>query len=117
MAEVITVSALNQYVKTLLDANDLLFDLALRGEIANFVQNARSGHCYFSLRDASASVKAVMFRAYASKLQFRPESGMKVIVKARVSLYEKDGSFQLYIEEMQPDGVGALQIALSLIHI
>ena len=62
MAEVITVSALNQYVKTLLDANDILFDLALRGEIANFVQNARSGHCYFSLRDASASVKAVMFR-------------------------------------------------------
>ena len=56
MAEVITVSALNQYVKTLLDANDILFDLALRGEIANFVQNARSGHCYFSLRAASASV-------------------------------------------------------------
>ena len=65
MAEVITVSALNQYVKTLLDANDILFDLALRGEIANFVQNARSGHCYFSLRDASASVKAVMFRSDA----------------------------------------------------
>ena len=56
MAEVITVSALNQYVKTLLDANDILFDLALRGEIANFVQNARSGHCYFSLRDASGDV-------------------------------------------------------------
>ena len=55
MAEVSTVSALNQYVKTLLDANDILFDLALRGEIANFVQTARSGHCYFSLRDASAS--------------------------------------------------------------
>ena len=53
MAEVISVSALNQYVKTLLDANDILFDLALRGEIANFVQNARSGHCYFSLRDAA----------------------------------------------------------------
>ena len=62
MAEVITVSALNQYVKTLLDANDLLFDLALRGEIANFVQNARSGHCYFSLLYARASVKAVRFR-------------------------------------------------------
>ena len=62
MAEVITVSALNRYVKTLLDANDALFDLALRGEIANFVQNARSGHCYFSLRDDVCSVKAVMFR-------------------------------------------------------
>ena len=81
MAEVITVSALNQYVKTLLDANDILFNLALRGEIANFVQNARSGHCYFSLRDASASVKAVMFRSDARRLGFRPEEGMKVVVR------------------------------------
>ena len=80
MAEVISVSALNQYVKTLLDANDILFDLALRGEIANFVQNARSGHCYFSLRDAAASVKAVMFRSDARRLGFRPEEGMKVAV-------------------------------------
>lgn len=86
MAEVITVSALNQYVKTLLDANDLLFDLALRGEIANFVQNARSGHCYFSLRDASASVKAVMFRSDARRLGFRPEEGMKVVVRCRATL-------------------------------
>ena len=63
MAEVISVSALNRYVKNLLDVNDVLFDLALRGEIANFVQNARSGHCYFSLRDEAASVRAVMFRS------------------------------------------------------
>ena len=62
MADVISVSDLNHYVKTLLDVNDGLFDLALRGEIANFVQNARSGHCYFSLRDDACSVKAVMFR-------------------------------------------------------
>ena len=69
MAEVITVSALNRYVKTLLDANDALFDLALRGEIANFVQNARSGHCYFSLRDDVCSVKAVMFRTDARRTE------------------------------------------------
>ena len=75
MAEVITVSALNHYVKMLLDANDILFDIALRGEIANFVQNARSGHCYFSLRDEASSVKAVMFRADARRLAFRPEEG------------------------------------------
>ena len=85
MAEVISVSALNQYVKTLLDANDLLFDLALRGEIANFVQNARSGHCYFSLRDETSSVKAVMFRSDARRLGFRPEEGMKVIVRCRAT--------------------------------
>ena len=85
----ISVSALNQYVKTLLDANDILFDLALRGEIANFVQNSRSGHCYFSLRDEASSVKAVMFRSDARRLGFRPEEGMKVIVRCRATLYER----------------------------
>ena len=81
MAEVITVSALNRYVKSLFDANDRLFDLALRGEVANFVQNARSGHCYFTLRDEQASVKAVMFRSDARRLAFRPEEGMRVVVR------------------------------------
>ena len=113
MAEVISVSALNQYVKTLLDANDILFDLALRGEIANFVQNARSGHCYFSLRDAAASVKAVMFRSDARRLGFRPEEGMKVVVRCRATLYERDGAFQVYVNEMFPDGIGAAQLAFE----
>ena len=107
------LSALNQYVKTLLDANDILFDLALRGEIANFVQNARSGHCYFSLRDASASVKAVMFRSDARRLGFRPEEGMKVVVRCRATLYERDGAFQIYVNEMFPDGIGAAQLAFE----
>ena len=113
MAEVISVSALNQYVKTLLDANDLLFDLALRGEIANFVQNARSGHCYFSLRDETSNVKAVMFRSDARRLGFRPEEGMKVIVRCRATLYERDGAFQIYVNEMFPDGIGAAQLAFE----
>ena len=101
MADVISVSELNHYVKTLLDANDGLFDLALRGEIANFVQNARSGHCYFSLRDEACSVKAVMFRTDARRLAFRPEEGMR------------DGAFQVYVNEMFPDGLGAAQLALE----
>ena len=113
MAEVISVSALNQYVKTLLDANDLLFDLALRGEIANFVQNARSGHCYFSLRDETSSVKAVMFRSDARRLGFRPEEGMKVIVRCRATLYERDGVFQVYVNDMFPDGIGSAQLAFE----
>lgn len=113
MAEVISVSALNQYVKTLLDANDVLFDLALRGEIANFVQNARSGHCYFSLRDAGASVRAVMFRSDARRLAFRPEEGMRVVVRCRATLYERDGAFQVYVNEMFPDGIGAAQLAFE----
>ena len=113
MAEVITVSALNRYVKTLLDANDALFDFALRGEIANFVQNARSGHCYFSLRDDVCSVKAVMFRTDARRLAFRPEEGMRVVVRCRATLYERDGVFQLYVNDMFPDGIGAAQLALE----
>ena len=113
MAEVITVSALNRYVKTLLDANDILFDLALRGEIANFVQNARSGHCYFTLRDETSSVKAVMFRTDARRLAFRPEEGMRVVVRCRATLYERDGAFQLYVNDMFPDGIGAAQLALE----
>lgn len=113
MAEVISVSALNQYVKRLLDIDDGLFDLALRGEIANFVQNARSGHCYFSLRDETASVKAVMFRSDARQLGFRPEEGMKVIVRCRATLYERDGAFQIYVNNMFPDGIGSAQLAFE----
>ena len=113
MAVVMTVSALNRYVKTLFDANDALFDLALRGEIANFVQNARSGHCYFTLRDEACSVKAVMFRSSAARLAFRPEEGMRVVVRCRATLYERDGAFQIYVNEMFPDGIGAAQLALE----
>ncbi len=108
---VITVSALNRYVKMLLEQDERLSPVMVSGEISNFVNHYKSGHLYFSLKDENALVKAVMFRTYASRLKFVPESGMKVIVRARVSLYEKDGSFQLYVEDMQPDGVGALQMA------
>jgi len=113
MADVISVSELNHYVKTLLDVNDGLFDLALRGEIANFVQNARSGHCYFSLRDEACSVKAVMFRTDARRLAFRPEEGMRVVVRCRATLYERDGAFQVYVNDMFPDGIGSTQLAFE----
>lgn len=113
MADVITVSQLNRYVKSMLDREDALFDLALQGEIYNFVRNSRSGHCYFSLRDAECSVKAVMFRSEASRLAFRPEEGMWVVVRCRATLYERDGAFQVYVNAMFPDGIGAAQLALE----
>ena len=86
MANIITVTALNRYVKSLLESDAVLTDVAIRGEIQNFVHH-RSGHFYFSLKDEACSVKAVMFRGNAARLSFEPENGMSVVVRCRVSLY------------------------------
>lgn len=108
---VITVSQLNRYVKSLLEGDANLACVMLSGEISNFVNHYKSGHWYLSLKDENALVRAVMFRSAAARVPYVPENGMKVIVRARVSLYEKDGSFQIYLDDMQPDGAGALQVA------
>ena len=110
---VISVGQLNRYVKSVLEGDPHLAAVYVSGEISNFTHHYKSGHMYMSLKDDTAAVRAVMFKGHASKLAFRPEDGMRVIVRVRVSLYEATGSFQMYIEEMQPDGVGALQVAFE----
>ena len=112
MAEIISVTALNRYVHSLLESDAVLSGLALRGEVQNFVHH-RSGHFYFSLKDENCSVKAVMFRGSASKLSFEPQNGMRVIVRGKVTLYERDGAFQIYVDTLFPDGQGAAQLAFE----
>ena len=92
--KVISVGQLNRYVKTVLEGDKNLASVYIGGEISNFTYHYKSGHMYMSLKDESAVVKAVMFRGHASQLAFKPEDGMKVIVRARVSLYEATGAFQ-----------------------
>lgn len=110
---VITVTQLNTYIKAIIDENPVLRTVYVVGEISNFKHYFKSGHMYFSLKDESCQLKAVMFSSYASRLKFSPDNGMRVICRGRVSVYDKDGQYQLYVEDMQPDGVGALHLAFE----
>lgn len=110
---ILSVSQLNRYVAFQLHEDQNLRAVLVRGEIANFTRNFRSGHCYFSVRDEEASVKAVMFRFNADRLAFQPENGMHVILQGAVTLYERDGAYQINVTDMQPDGVGAQALALQ----
>lgn len=110
---VISVSQLNMYIKALIDDSAPLHSVYISGEISNFTHYYRSGHMYFTLKDDKSQIKAVMFASYAGRLKFMPENGMKVICRARVSVYEKNGEYQLYAEDMQPDGIGALNLAFE----
>ena len=108
--EPVSVRELNAYIKSLIDSDGYLGSVAVRGELSNY-KVYPSGHHYFTLKDAESSVRCVMFRSAASKLRFRPESGMGVIVYGRVSVYPRDGAYQLYCEAILPEGSGALQLA------
>lgn len=113
MSKAITVSQLNRYLKDIVESQQVLNNIYVVGEISNFLHYYRSGHLYFTLKDSQSQLKAVMFSSYAQRLKFSPEDGMSVICRGRVSVYEKDGLYQLYVEDMQPDGIGSLSLAFE----
>ncbi len=111
--DVLSVSALNRYIKSTFDSNEILKSIYIKGEISNFRLHTQSGHCYFSLKDEKSSIKAIAFRNVASRLRFNPENDMSVIARGRVTVYEATGEYSLYVDDMQPDGAGALAIAFE----
>ncbi len=110
---ILTISQLNRYVAFRLKEDKAIQSILVRGEISNFTYHSRSGHCYFTLKDSECSIKAVMFRSYVGRIKFKPKDGMHIIAAASASLYERDGSFQLYVTDMQEDGIGSQQIAFE----
>ncbi|ENK1242461.1 exodeoxyribonuclease VII large subunit [Clostridium botulinum] len=108
----LTVSQLNRYVKNTLDADFILNNASVKGEISNLKIHS-SGHIYFSLKDEGSKINCVMFKSYAYKLNFDLENGMDIIAHGNVSVYEKEGSYQLYVKEMKREGIGDLYIAFE----
>ena len=109
---VLSVSQLNNYIKSQIDSDEKLKGIFVNGEISNFKRNY-SGHLYFSLKDSESVVSIVMFKGYASRLRFEPENGMKVILSGNVSVYTPSGQYQIQCMSMQPDGIGSLTLAFE----
>ena len=109
---ILEVSQVNEYIKSLLDGDELLTGIAIRGELSNY-KIYPSGHHYFSLKDADGQLRCVMFKFNAMRLRFRPENGMKVICMGRISVFPRDGAYQLYCEAITPEGVGDLYVAFE----
>lgn len=107
----LTVSQVNRYIKAILDEAQPLNRIYVSGEISNFKHYRQSGHMYFTLKDNSSQLKCVMFAGNNSSLKFTPEDGMSVVCFGKVSAYERDGQYQLYVSSMQPNGLGALALA------
>lgn len=108
---IVSVSDLNEYIKSKLESDRYLFDVYLRGEISNFTNHYKTGHYYFRIKDETSVIDAVMFRGNNAKLKFLPENGMKIIAHGRIGAFVRDGKYQIYCDDMEPDGIGSLYIA------
>lgn len=111
---ILSVTQINEYIRALLAQDDVLSMIMVRGEISNLTFH-RSGHIYFTLKDENSVLKAVMFRSSAQRVRFALQEGMNIIVSGRISVYPQSGQYQLYAEDIQPDGIGALYIAYEQI--
>ncbi|MDR1467199.1 MAG: exodeoxyribonuclease VII large subunit [Oscillospiraceae bacterium] len=109
----LTVSSLNNYVKSLLEQNEYLQNVLVVGEISNFKNHYSSGHLYFSLKDKASVVKCVMFKTFTKNLRFELADGMSIVARGRISIYEQTGQYQFYVEDMQPEGAGSLNLAFE----
>ena len=110
--QILDVSQVNEYIKNLMDGDELLAGLCIRGELSNY-KIYPSGHHYFTLKDAGGALRCVMFRSSAARLRFRPENGMKVIAFGRIGVFPRDGAYQLYCSELSVEGVGDLHVAFE----
>ncbi|WP_139489317.1 exodeoxyribonuclease VII large subunit [Brevibacillus dissolubilis] len=110
--EVMSVGELTRYIKRVLERDSVLEDVWIRGEISNFTHHT-SGHMYFTLKDKDSRIKIVMFASYNRFLKFIPKDGTKALVRGSISVFERDGAYQMYAKEMQPDGVGSLYLAFE----
>ena len=108
--EPLTVKELNMYIKTLVDRDEFLNNVYVRGEISNFKKHY-TGHLYFTLKDGESLIKCVMFKSYTQNVRFEPKDGMAVFILGTVAVYERDGIYQIYVKGMEPDGIGALHTA------
>lgn len=113
MTSVLTVSQINTYLKSIIEDDKNLRNIYISGEISNFTNHYRTGHFYFTLKDDKGAMKAVMFRQSATRLKFQPENGMKVLIRGSVGVYERDGVYQIYCDDMIPEGLGELTIAFE----
>lgn len=111
MTSILSVSQINTYLKSIIEDDINLRNIYISGEISNFTNHYRTGHLYFTLKDDKGSIKAVMFRQSASRLRFIPENGMQVLIRGSVGVYESGGVYQIYCDDMIPEGLGELTIA------
>ena len=114
--QVLSITQINEYIRTLMDSDALLAGLAVKGEISNY-KLYPSGHHYFTLKDSEGALRCVMFRGDAVSMRFQPQNGMQVIAAGRISVFPRDGQYQMYCSRLTPEGAGDLHVAFEQLKV